>query len=212
MKGKILLVAGLAGGKGVAGRLLKAGKVPLPQGGSIAAAQSGVVSPVATKVVGGNQDCVFVSASGPQSANIILQLRQAGLDPATRVMGHNALASPQFVQRGGSAVEGVTLIGDWVPGGNTEFGRAFVAAYTAKYKSDPDNWAAVGYGGMRVAAAVLKAAGPNPSREAVRAAMSKAKDIKVVVGQGTYAVDADRVPHVGMNVLTVQNGKFVLAP
>jgi hypothetical protein len=46
----------------------------------------------------------------------------------------------------------------------------------------------------------------------VRASMAKAKDIKVVVGQGLYSVDAERVPHVGMNVLVVQNGKFVLAP
>lgn len=167
---------------------------------------------LATKVAGGNQDCVFISAAAPQSANIVIQLRQAGLDPKVKIMGHNSLASPQFAERGGKAVEGVYLIGDWVPGGADDFGRAFAAAFKAKYNTEADNWAAVGYGGMRVAAAVLKAAGPNPSREAVRAAMSKAKDIKVVVGQGTYAVDADRVPHVGMNVLTVQNGKFVLAP
>ncbi|MBC7705150.1 MAG: ABC transporter substrate-binding protein [Rhodoferax sp.] len=167
---------------------------------------------LATKVAGGNQDCVFISAAAPQSANIVIQLRQAGLDPKVRIMGHNALASPQFAERGGKAVEGVYLIGDWVPGGADDLGRAFAAAYKAKYNTEADNWAAVGYGGMRVAAAVLKAAGPNPTREAVRVAMGKAKDIKVVVGQGTYSVDAERVPRVGMNVLVLQNGKFVLAP
>ena len=169
-------------------------------------------SALATKVAGGNQDCVFISAAAPQSANIVIQLRQAGLDPKTRILGHNALASPQFAERGGKAVEGVFLIGDWVPGGADDFGRAFAAAYKAKYNTEADNWAAVGYGGMRVAAGVLKAAGPNPTREAVRASMAKAKDIKVVVGQGTYSVDAERVPRVGMNVLVVQNGKFVVAP
>ncbi len=169
-------------------------------------------SAVATKVAGGNQDCVFISAAAPQSANIVIQLRQAGLDPKVKVMGHNALASPAFVKSGGKAVEDVYLIGDWVPGGADDFGKAFAIAYKAKYNTEADNWAAVGYGGMRVAAAALKAAGPNPTREAVRAALSKVKDVKVVVGQGNYAVDAERVPRVGMNVLQVKNGNFVLAP
>lgn len=169
-------------------------------------------SAVATKVAGGNQDCVFISAAAPQSANIVVQLRQAGLDPKVKVMGHNALASPAFVKSGGKAVEDVYLIGDWVPGGADDFGKAFATAYKAKHNTDADNWAAVGYGGMRVAAAAIKAAGPNPTRESVRAAISKIKDVKVVVGQGNYAVDAERVPRVGMNVLQVKNGNFVLAP
>lgn len=167
---------------------------------------------LATKVAGNDQDCIYVSAAAPQAANIVIQLRQAGLDPKTRIVGHSSLASPQFVERGGKAVEGVYLIGDWVPGGADEFGRAFNAAFKAKHNADADNWAAVGYGGMRVAAAIIKAAGPTPTRESVRNAMGKVRDVKVVVGQGTYAVDAERVPRVGMNVLQVKDGKFTLAP
>jgi branched-chain amino acid transport system substrate-binding protein len=169
-------------------------------------------SAVATKVAGGNQDCVFVSAAAPQAANIVIQLRQAGLDPKTRIVGHSSMASPQFVQRGGKAVDGSILIGDWVPGGADDFGRAFNAAFKAKHNADADNWAAVGYGGMRVAAAIIKGAGANPTREAVRNSMAKVRDVKVVVGQGIYSVDAERVPRIGMNVLTVQDGRFTLAP
>lgn len=167
---------------------------------------------IATKVASRDQDCVFVSATAPQAANIILQLRQAGLDPKVKIIGHNSLASPQFLQRGGKAVEGVTLMADWAPGGTNEMGRAFVAAFKSKHNSEPDNFAAVGYGGMRIAAAALKAAGPNPSRESVREALSKVKDVPVVVGKGSYSVDAERRPHSGMNVLVVKDGKFVLAP
>jgi branched-chain amino acid transport system substrate-binding protein len=167
---------------------------------------------LATKVAGGNEDCVFISASAPQAANIVIQLRQAGLDPKVKVMGHNSLASPQFAERGGKAVEGVYLMGDWVPGGADDQGKAFAAAYKAKYNTDADNWAAVGYSAMRVALAALKAAGATPTRDTVRVAKDKVKDVKVVVGQGTFYNDAERVPHFGMNVLTVHNGKFVLAP
>lgn len=169
-------------------------------------------SALATKVVGRDADCVFISASAPQAANIVIQLRQAGLDPKTRIMGHNALSSPQFVERGGKAVEDVYLIGDWLPGASDETSKAFAAAYKAKYKVEPDNWSAWGYSAMRLAADAIKQAGPKPTRDAIRQAMAKAKDVPVLVGNGKYTRDAERVPFVGMHVLQVKNGTFVKAP
>lgn len=169
-------------------------------------------SALATKVVSRDSDCVFISASAPQAANIVVQLRQAGLSRKTQIMGHNALSSPQFIERGGKAVEDVYLIGDWLPGANDETSRNFAAAYKAKYKVEPDNWSAWGYSAMRLAADAIKQAGPNPTRETVRAAMAKAKDVPVLVGNGKYTRDADRVPFVGMHVLQVKNGNFVKAP
>ncbi|MFT4150887.1 MAG: ABC transporter substrate-binding protein [Paracoccaceae bacterium] len=169
-------------------------------------------SSVATKIASADQDCVFVSASASQGANIIVQLRQAGLDPAVKVFGHNAFASPAFLERGGAAVEGVTFIGDWVPGGYDDFTKAFAADFTAKFGHEPDNWGAVGYGGMLIIANALKAAGAHPTREAVRDAIGKTKDVRVAVGQGNYSLDENRIPHVGMNVLTVKDGAFIMAP
>ena len=169
-------------------------------------------SALATKVVGGDQDCVFISATAPQGANIIMQLKQAGLDPKTKILGHAAFGSSQLVQTGGKAVEGVYLVGDWAPGGSSDFGRAFAAAFKAKYNADADNYNAVGYGGMRVVAAAIKAAGPNPTRETVRAALSRSKDVPVVVGNGRFTYDEQRIPQTGMNVLMVREGKFELAP
>lgn len=167
---------------------------------------------ISTKIANSEQDCVFVSAPAPQAANIVIQLRQAGLDPETPIMGHNSLASPVFIEMGGAAVDGVYLIGDWVPGGSSDLGRAFNEAFSAKHGYAPDNWHAVGYGGMRVMAAAIRNAGPNPTREGVRDALSVIKDVEVVVGQGNYAVDEHRIPRPGMNVLQVQDGGFVLAP
>jgi branched-chain amino acid transport system substrate-binding protein len=168
-------------------------------------------SALATKIANRDQDCIFVSAPAVQAANIVRQLRQAGMDPKVRIIGHNSLASPQFIQSGGSAVEGVSFIGAWVAGGGDALGREFAAAYTAKYKTEPDEWAAVGYSGMRVAAQALKRAGPNPSRQTVRDALAQLRDVRVVVGQGVFSVDSERVPHFGMNVLTVKGGRFVPA-
>ena len=169
-------------------------------------------SSVATKIATAQQDCVFVSASASQGANIIVQLRQAGLDPAIPVFGHNAFASPEFLERGGAGVEGVTFIADWVPGGYDEFTTAFDQAFTARFSHAADNWNAVGYGGMLVMANALKNMGPDASREALRDQLGQTKDVRVAAGQGTYSVDEKRYPHVGMNVLTVQGGEFVAAP
>lgn len=169
-------------------------------------------SALATKVASRDQDCVFISATAPQAANIIIQLRQAGLAPQTRIIGHTTLASPDFVKRGGKAVEGVYFIGDWVPGGTDEFSRAFATAFKARHNVDAEQWAATGYSGMRIAATALKAAGPVPTRDTVRAALSQTKDVQVVVGTGRYSYNDQRIPRTGMNVLVVKNGQFVLAP
>lgn len=169
-------------------------------------------SALATKVVGMDQDCVFISASAPQAANISIQLRQAGLDPKTHILGHNALSSPQFIERGGKAVEGVAFIGDWVPGGTDAFSGAFASSFKTKHNVAPDNWAAVGYSHMRVVVNAIKAAGPNPTRDAFRLALGKTKDVPVVIGQGKYSMGAERKPFSGMRVLQVKEGKFVLAP
>lgn len=169
-------------------------------------------SALATKVAAGDQDCIFISATAPQAANVVIQLRQAGLDPKTRILGHSSLASPQLVARGGKAVEGVYFNGDWVPGGTDEFSRSFASAFKAKYNVEADNWAAVGYGGMRIVANAIKTAGPTPTRDAVRQAMTKTKNIPVVVGQGKYSLNAERHPFYGMSVMQVKEGKFVLAP
>lgn len=169
-------------------------------------------SALATKVASRDQDCVFVSAPAPQGANIILQLRQAGLDPKVKILGHVAMTSPQLIERGGAAVEGVYVLGDWLVGGRDDASRAFSRDFKAKYGAEADGWNAVGYSSMRVAITAIKNAGPNPSRETVRVALAKTKDVPVVVGGGKYSYDDQRVPTYGMNVLQVKGGKFVIAP
>jgi branched-chain amino acid transport system substrate-binding protein len=168
---------------------------------------------LATKIASiANLDCVYMSAFAPQSANLIRQLRQAGLDSTVKIIGDNALASPDFIAKGGTAVEGVYLYGDWAPGGASEEGRRFAAQFRERYGNPPDNWAAMGYSAMRVIATAIKSAGSNPTRDGVRAALAKSSDVPVVVGSGKFSLDAERVPHYGNVVLTIKNGQFVTAP
>lgn len=87
---------------------------------------------IATKVASRKQDCIFISATAPQAANIVLQLRQSGIDQRTHILGHVALGSPQFLQRGGASVENVYVMGDWLVGGWDEAARAFSRTYRTK--------------------------------------------------------------------------------
>ncbi len=166
-------------------------------------------SAIATKIVDAEPDAVFISSQAPVGANVIQQLRMAGLPDETHVLGSVNLAVPQLLNLAGPAAEGVYLVGDFVPGGMNDEGRAFVAAYTARFGAPPDNYAAVAYSMMKITALALKEAGPNPTREQVRDAIPKvAQDLPTILGSGTYTMGEDRIVNYGGALLQVKDGAF----
>lgn len=168
-------------------------------------------STIATRIVAAKPDCVMLFTLGPSAANLAIQLKQAGLPANVKLIGQTGLSSPQLISIGGAAVEGLVFNSDWTPGGNSPAGQAFAAAYKAKTGKDADNWAALGYSYMTVVAHAIKAASPNPTREKIRDAMAKTKDVPVVIGTGKYSY-VDRIPTYGSTFLMVKDGKFVAAP
>ncbi len=168
-------------------------------------------SAISTRVVAAKPECVVLFTAAPAAANLVIQLKQAGLPANVKLFGQTALASAQFISIGGSAVEGVILNSDWTPGGNSPSGNAFAAAFKKATGKDPDNFAALGYSFMLVAATAIKNASPNPTREKIRDEMAKTRDVPVVVGNGKYSL-IDRVPSYGATFLQVKNGQFVAAP
>lgn len=167
-------------------------------------------SAVSTRIVAAKPDCVMLFTHAPVAANLAIQLKQAGLDPKTRLIGQTGIASPQLVSIGGAAVEGIVFNADWSPGGNSPAGKAFVEAYRKVSGKEADNWAALGYTYMHVLATAIKNASPNPTRDKVRDAMMRTKDVPVIVGGGKYSLN-DRVPNYGVTFLQVKNGQFVAA-
>jgi len=168
-------------------------------------------STVATRIVAAKPDCVMLFTLGPSAANLAIQLKQAGLPANVKLIGQTGLSSPQLISIGGAAVEGLVFNSDWTPGGNSPAGQAFAAAYKAKTGKEADNWAALGYSYMTVVATAIKAAGPNPTREGIRDALAKTKDVPVVIGTGKYSY-VNRIPTYGSTFLMVKDGKFVPAP
>lgn len=185
-------------------------------GGGTIATEEAVVSsdanflPLATKLKNLDVDAVYLTSYPEQSANIVRQLRQAGLPEKVRIIGSLAIVAPKFLSVAGKAAEGVIAVSDYVPGMDRPLNQAFDAAWRARYQTEPDSFAATGYSLARVALAALEEAGPNPTREKVRDAYLRLREVPVVVGTGVWS-HADRRPRYGALVLTVKDGRFAIA-
>jgi branched-chain amino acid transport system substrate-binding protein len=167
--------------------------------------------PLATKIAAQNPDAVFVAAPAELSANFFIQLLQAGVSPKTRFLGPASLASQGFIKAGGKAVENAYIVADYAATSANPVNAAFTAAYKARYGVAPDNWAAMGYSTALIGLNALRAAGPNPTREKVRAELAKSNKVPVVIGDGLWTLDATRQPSYGAAILQVKNGTFVSA-
>lgn len=168
-------------------------------------------SVIATEVASKAPDVVFVAAQAPVGANVLAQLRQAGVPKKTQFIGSMNMAAPKLIELGGEAVEGTLLVGDFAPDGSTsQDSRDFIAAYTKRFGRAPDNFAAAGYAQMKVVAAVLKKVGPNATRQQVRDAFATAvKDVPVVLGTGSYSIGPERTVEYVPVLMRVEGGKFV---
>jgi branched-chain amino acid transport system substrate-binding protein len=189
--------------------VIKKGGVNVVAEESILAADTDFTA-LGTKIASSKADCLFLSTPPEQGANIILQARQAGMPASTLLVGNTGMGSVNYVKAGGKAVEGTLFSAESVPSGVNDMARAFIKNYTARYKVAPDSWAMVGYSMALISANAIKAASPNPTREKVREALLRTKNLPVVVGRGTWSIDpATRIPSFGYAVMKIQNGAFV---
>ena len=164
---------------------------------------------LATKVATTPTDAIFIAAPAEVAANLILQIRQAGLDPKVKFIGPSTFGSASFIKAGGKAVDGTYIVSDYSPANPSPVNQAFVKAYQAKYNSVPDNWAGMGYALGQVAVQAVKNAGPAPDRTKIRDELAKLNKVPMVMGNGTWSVDAGRNPSYGGVMLQVKNGAFV---
>jgi branched-chain amino acid transport system substrate-binding protein len=163
---------------------------------------------LATKVATTPTDAIFIAAPAEVGANMIIQIRQAGLDPKVKFIAPSTFGSLGFIKAGGKAVDGTYVVSDYAPSNPAPMNQNFVKAYQAKYKAMPDNWAGMGYALGQVAVAAVRNAGPNPDRQKIRDELAKLNNVPMVLGNGTWSVDAGRNPSYGGVLLQVKDGNF----
>ena len=161
-------------------------------------------TPQLTKIKGLNPDALVVSALVEEGAGIIAQARQLGL--SAPIIGGNGFNSPKLAQLAGEAAEGAISGAAWLVSAETPRNRAFVDAYTAKYGSPPDQFAAQAYDGVYLIATAIKNAG-SADRTAIRDALGKITGFEGVLG--TFAFEGREPRHTPV-VQVVKNGKFEL--
>ncbi|HEY7294368.1 MAG TPA: ABC transporter substrate-binding protein [Dehalococcoidia bacterium] len=156
------------------------------------------------KVKDAKPDAIVVSALLDPAVGITTQARKLGMTQP--IIGGNGFNSPAFIQGAGAAAEGVMVGAAWNSSSTNPLSQKFIAAYKAKYGSDPDQFAAQAYTGVYILAQAMKIAG-STERQAIRDALPKVKDFDTVLGTFNFTDKRDASHDAVIQV--VQGGKFV---
>jgi branched-chain amino acid transport system substrate-binding protein len=107
-----------------------------------------------TKIKASNPDAIVCSCLAEEAANIILQTRSLGMKQP--FIGGNGLNSPKLFEIAKDAGDNTVMGSPWSAQNTAPANLAFIAAYKAKFNSDPDQFAAQAYDAMHIVAAALK--------------------------------------------------------
>lgn len=161
--------------------------------------------PVIAKVKAAKPDCVILISYYNDAALIVQQSRAQGL--AAPFVADVALYSPEFLALAGAAAEGLYTSSEFFPGDSRPVASAFVKAFRAKYREDPELFAAIAYDAMNIVAAAIELGGPD--RAGIKAALPRLKDLPSVI-YGKLSFNADRrVDKPELTKLVVRGGQFV---
>jgi len=165
---------------------------------------------LATKIAAAKPDSIWLGANAAQAANLVIQLKQAGVAPNVAFFGTAGLGA-DYLKIGGKAVENTYFSIDFNDQSTAPLNANFRENYKKRFNTEPDNWAAVGYSETLLAARAIKDSMPNPTREKVLDAIMKMRDADVVLGSGKWTQKADRIPDYGPAVMVIRNNKPVPA-
>ncbi len=135
-------------------------------------------------------DGIFVFIpGGSQPAALAKALVERGMDPGKiRLLGHGELADESALRAMGETAIGIITSMNYDYTHDSALNKAFVAAYNAEFKRNPDLFSVGGYDGMRIIYEALKKTGGNADGEALIAAT---KGMKWESPRGPIAIDPD---------------------
>jgi len=107
-----------------------------------------------TKIKATNPDAIVLSALLAEGAPIMVQARQIGLN--VPVIGGNGMNSVKVFDLAKEKAEGLWVGSPWSIENQTDQNRKFIVAYTAKFKTAPDQFAAQAYDALYIASQGMK--------------------------------------------------------
>lgn len=162
-----------------------------------------------SKIKKTNPDAVIVNALFNESALIMSQAREIGIPPTVRFIGGVGFNNPKVPELAGEAAEGAIFGTTWHPTAPGSGSAQFLQDYRAKYRRDPDHFAAQAYDAILFLAHAIRKAGSTTERKAVRDAMATVNGVKGVLGE---SLNFDKERHLVAKpfVLTIEKRKFVM--
>ena len=165
-------------------------------------------SPQLTQIKSMNPDAIVVSALIEEAYGIVSQARKLDIPTSAPIIGGNGFNSPDLMKNAGAAAEGVIVGAAWNASSASALNRKFVGAFSSRFGTSPDQFAAQAYAGVYIAyQAISKAPSPD-DHKAIRDALAQIKGMNTVLGTFSFTAgrDADDVPVVQV----VKDGKFVV--
>lgn len=107
-----------------------------------------------TKIKATNPDAIVCSCLAEEAANIILQTRTLGMKQP--FIGGNGFNSPKLFEIAKDAADNTIMGSPWSAENQTAANKAFMAAYKAKFSTEPDQFAAQAYDALHIVADALK--------------------------------------------------------
>lgn len=125
-----------------------------------------------TKIKATNPDAIVLSALLAEGAPIMVQARQLGLN--VPVIGGNGMNSVKVFDLAKGASDNLWIGSPWSIENRSKENNSFIVAYTQKFKSAPDQFAAQSYDALHIAAEALKKVKLSGDLAADRAALRDA--------------------------------------
>ena len=125
-----------------------------------------------TKIKASGADAIVLSALIAEGAPIMVQARQLGLN--VPFIGGNGMNSVKVFELAKGQSDNLWVGSPWSSSNATPENSKFIQAYTARYKTAPDQFAAQSYDGLHIAAQALKSVKLSGNLAADRAAVRDA--------------------------------------
>ena len=149
-----------------------------------------------------NPDVIFVSCLSPEKPGILMQGHELGISAPFIVRTLTAAD----VQAAGAAAEGAITFVGWGAAVDTPGNKAFVENYSAKFGTEPINYAARAYATLHILAEAIANA-PSTDAASIRDALANIKDFDTILGKFSFNADGDAV--YDEKVLIVKDGELV---
>ena len=149
-----------------------------------------------------NPDVIFVSCLSPEKPGILMQGHELGISAPFIVRTLTAAD----VQAAGAAAEGAITFVGWGTALDTPGNKAFVENYSAKFGTEPTNYAARSYATLHILAAAIANA-QSTDAAAIRDALASIRDFDTIFGKFSFDANGDAV--YDEKVLIVKDGKLV---